>query len=515
VLLTYFIKGIQYMPSAPITPDQIQQSVASTIGTPQGSVPQGEGPIDPNGPPWAPAGTPGVSNPLPVPSTLVRQQQAQQQAAAADVAHHALLGKGVKSLFDALNNRQTKYVADPATGQVVEQQVRTTPGGFFRNLIGGMLLGSAAGAQNPAVEKDGRVIGGNNIVGGFGRGFSANLQNQQAQDEQQYKRAQDQVRNEQERQRQVSDDTMHEAQIAHMNAEIVGLQQNLHHADQEMIDRRNASARAYEKSLQDSGAIPYKFTVNGEQVDSMSASDLAKAFTTDPSIARAAPGYERHFIDITDASGLNFDGKYWRNDAGEAVNMSDKTQIKAYDMPTKTMKTFEQTPGSEINALAGDKIVDPNHTYSINGDGKLALRTLGLKNDAAKARAVAAEARADKTAKNARIYTQIEAKKASALAKAEHDFWTAVNKSGDPEHPSADLVSQLNTAKQNAQDAYENEIRAAGGSAQHFQYSNANPQTTTPTQKTFSPSKWRAANPNGDVNAATAEAKRQNMTITQ
>jgi hypothetical protein len=41
-------------------------------------------------------------------------------------------------------------------------------------------------------------------------------------------------------------------------------------------------------------------------------------------------------------------------------------------------------------------------------------------------------------------------------------------------------VSQLNAAKQNAQDAYEDEIKAAGGSAQHFDYSNASAPQTKP-----------------------------------
>lgn len=385
------MSDIDLSSNTPIT-DQTQQNVNATVGSPAGQVPQGQGPIDPNGPPMAPPGSPGVQqNPVAVPRA-VAQQQAQQQAAQQDLVSHAALGHGVKALFHSLNNTESKYVVD-ANGQISQQTVPAKPGAFFRNLIGGMLLGAAAGSDKPA------GTGGGNFVGGFGRGVSAQQQNQKSQDDQQYKRAQDQATNQREQQRQLDENQLHAAQVAHLNQEVVGMQDNLHHADQQMIDQRNASARTYEKSLIDSGAQPFKFTdANGEKVDSISASALAKAYTADPTIAHAPDGYERHLIDLTDATGLTFNGTQWTDDSGHEVNMSDKTQIKAYDVPTSSMKSYSPTSGTVINKLAGDQIVDAKGTYSISGEGKLAIRSLGLKNDATEARALAAKARAAKQA---------------------------------------------------------------------------------------------------------------------
>jgi hypothetical protein len=383
-----------------------------------------------------------------------------QQAMAADVAHHALFGKAVKSMVHSLNNTQTAYKANPQTGQVEEVQVPQKPGSFFRNLLSGMLIGAAAGSE-------GKSAGGG-FLGGVGRGAVGVMQNRQEQDQAKYKRAQDQLKSQQEQQRLSSEDMLHKAQVAHLNVEIAGLQENLHHATQDTIDRRNASARAYAKSLEDLGATPAKFTVEGKQVDTMSASDLAKAYTADPTIARASEGSERHLIDVTDSSELHFNGTQWLNDAGDPVNMSDKTQIRAYDVPTDSLKKYRPVPNTEINKIAGFQVVDPKGTSNINGEGLLALRSLGLKNDATATRTQAQKVKNASNDKSNKQIAEITSKRDAAIAKANHNYYSTINSNpANQENATQERAEALKAAE----DSYQNELGAFRGK---------NPQASSP-----------------------------------
>jgi hypothetical protein len=401
-----------------------------------------------------------------------------QQAMAADVAHHALFGKAVKSMVGSLNNTQTAYRANPETGQVEEVQVPQRPGFFFRNLLSGMLIGAAAGGSTPT-DKEGRSVGGGGFLAGVGRGAAAAMQNRQQQDQERFKRAQEQLKSQQEQQRISSEDMLHKAQVAHLNVEIAGLQQNLHHADQETIDRRNASARAYAKALEDQGGVPAKFTVNGRSFDTMSASDLARAYTADPTIARAATeGSERHLVDVTDLSELHFNGTQWLNDAGDPVNMSDKTQIRAYDVPTNSLKKYRQVPNSEINKIAGAQVVDPKGTSNINGEGLLALRSLGLKNDATATRTAAQKVKTASQDKSNKQIAQITSKRDAAIAKANHTYYSTIN--SNPAN-QGNATQERAEALKAAEDSYQAELVALRGKTP--QSSNTLPAGARPILK--------------------------------
>jgi hypothetical protein len=452
-----------------------------------------------------------AANPAPVaaPATpSAPQPPTAQQAMAADVAHHALFGKAVKSMVGSLNNTQTAYKANPQTGQVEEVQVPQRPGSFFRNLLSGMLIGAAAGSG------EGKSAGGG-FLGGVGRGAVATMQNRQQQDQERFKRAQDQLKSQMEREKQTSEETMHAAITAHENVQTADLLHNMHAADQKTVEEHNAASRAYQKSLTDAGAVPAKLSIGGQLVDATDANSFLAAYTKDPSIAHAPTGSERHFISTTDLSELHFDGDHWVDDSGNPVNLGRNIIIRAYDLPSSTLNTPRQYSGREVNAARRQKIVDDKGTYTMTPNAFSAIYTLGTKDAAESAHGNNQRSLTDQRNKNAKQFTEIEAKKASALAKAEHNYWTAINGGKDADN----ALSELNTAKQESQDAYENEIRTAGGTPKHFEYGNASaPQSKSqaqPAPKTFSPSKWKAANPNGDVNEATAEAKRQGMTISK
>jgi hypothetical protein len=429
-----------------------------------------------------------------------RETQAQEQQAA-NVAHHALFGAGVKALFGSLNNTEKTYVTDPATGQVTEQMVPARPGSFFRNLIGGMLIGASAGG------------GQRTLAGGLSKGIGANLQARQQQDQQNYARAQQQVKNQQEQRRLTSEETMHAAMTAHENIQTASILHNMHVVDQENVDKHNAASRAYQQSLVDSGALPAKLSIGGKLMDTVDGTTLQQAFIKDPSIMQASQGYQRHFISTADLTELHYNGKEWTDDSGNPVNIGKNIQIRAYDLPNDTLDKPRQYSGKQINAARRQKIVEDDKNYTLTPHAFSAIYTLGTKEAADEARANHQRNLDEQRNKNVKQFTEIEAKKSAALAKAEHTYWSNLNGGKDPEN----ALTELNAAKQAAQDSYENEIRAAGGTAGHFEYNKQAPQAggSQGPQKTFSPTKWKAANPNGDVNAAINEAKQQGMTVIQ
>jgi len=445
-------------------------------------------------------------------------QQAAQEAVAADVGHHALFGKAVKAMVHSLNGTQTSYQPNPQTGRIEETTVPAKPGQFFRNLLSGMLIGAASGAQRPTDKEGNPLPGSGGFAGGFGRGVAAQTGFRQQQDQQQYARAQQDLKNQEEREKLDSEEQMHSAMVAHQNVATADLLHNMHAADDKAHRDHNAAARAYEASLTAAGGFPAKMSIGGKLADTIDGGSFQAAYTKDPSIAKAPEGYERHFISTTDLSELHFDGAHWVDDSGEAVNIGKNITIKAYDLPTSTFKTPRQVKGKDINAARRQKIVDDNSSYSVTPEGMSGLYTLGTKEAAETARANHQRSLDDQRNKNARTFTQIESKKASALAKAEHTYWSNLNAGKDSEN----ALAELNAAKQESQNAYESEIRAAGGTPQHFEYGNVSapqtkpqPRTNRQAPKVFSPTKWQAANPNGDVNAAIDEAKRQGMTVTK
>lgn len=488
-------------------------NVTSDAGSVLASQPDQSAVSAPPAPP-APAVSGGIVNAAPqtapqsqpAPQAQPTSNQPNGSAQQQDDAHHSLLGRAIRHVISATEG--VDYQAD-ANGNV--KPVPAQPGSFFRRLVAGMLVAGAAGA------------GQKTFTGGFGAGAQAAAEQGQQLDQQRYARARQAVEDQQ-KQQQVSDAHMlHQANVAHVNLQMASLLHDMWAADSDRIERVNSANRVYKQALLDKGGTAAKFRVGGQMVDSLPADQFSKMYTADPSIAHS-PGSnsERHFISNTDLSELHFNGQSWVDDAGDEVAMGQRTSISAIDMPTNSLDSYEPVDGATLDKLGGGQIVpDPNKKYSINVHGLMAIRTLGLKQEAEETRAAAQRTRAERANQTNKQSTQIESKKAAALAKAEHDYWQNINSGKDEQN----ALSQLNAAKQDAQDAYENEIRAAGGTPQHFDFGNSSaPQARPASQprnnprnapRTFSPTKWRAANPNGDVNEAIAEAKRQNLQVIQ
>jgi hypothetical protein len=429
-----------------------------------------------------------------VPSSVQQAQQAQ----VADVTHHALFGKAVKSMVHAINGTQSSYQTDPRTGEISETTVSAKPGALFRALLAGALIGGAAGSE-------GRGQGG--FLGGVARGGTANIQDQRQQDQARFQRAQEQQKSQMEREKLTDEEMQHKAMTAHENMQTAALLHSMHLSDEKTVEEHNAAARAYEKTLIDAGAVPAQLSINGKTVDTTDGNSFVAAFTKDPSIAHAPDGFERHFVSTSNlgVSELHYDGEHWVDDSGNPVNVGNNISIRAYDLSATSFKKPISRTGAEINAARRQKIVDPKGTYMVSPEGMSAIYTLGAKDANEDARTAASNARATKAAKNNKTFIAIESKKAAALAKAENTYWTARNKSADPQTPNPALEAQLNESKQQAQNSYEEDIKAAGGNPQHFEYGavpHAAPQSNP-------------ANPPVKVNQTVTLKNGQQVTVTK
>lgn len=415
------------------------------------------------------ASTNNVANNV-APSSLPAQQPVQQgptpdqQAAMADIAHHATVGKSVRAIFNSLNNS-----TDDGGG--------AKPGGFFRNLLLGALIGGAAGGGGKDADGKERDTGAGGFLGGLSRGGAAVIQDQRAQQQAQLENRSKQQQNDRANQSSADEHTLHQAMVAHENLQTSDLLHNMHAADEKAVRDHNAASRAYQKSLIDSGAIPAQISINGKLVDSTDGNSFVAAYTKDPSIATAPAGYARHFISTADLSELHFDGDHWNDDSDNPVNIGKNMSIRFFDQPTSTFSTPSLIKGSQINAARRQKIVDDSKNYSVSPDAMSGLYTIGAKEAAEKARSNNQRSLTDQRNKNAKQFTQIESKKTAALANAEHEYWQSINKGND----SNNALSELNAAKQAAQNGYEDELKSAGASVQHFDYGAANaPQANPP-----------------------------------
>jgi hypothetical protein len=299
----------------------------------------------------------------------------------------------------------------------------------------GALIGGAVGSANK---------GQGGFAGGFTSGGAAADQaiqgRAQAWDQQRRAQAQEQFNNTITARKMSSEEAEHAATVAHLNAQISGLHQHYSQMEQGEIDKKNSASRAYQKSLEDAGGKSVKITIAGKPLDTVSADQFGAAVVKDPSLLNAPDGYGRHFVDTTDLSELHYDGGRWVDDSGTPVNMSAKSSIRAYDVPTNTFKQPSQVKGKLINGVRGAKIVEDDKMYSITPEGLSSLYALGLKDQNERARTNHQNALADKHADTQKKFGTIEVKKQTALAKAEHNYWTSLNSGkADPDKAGEQL----------------------------------------------------------------------------
>jgi hypothetical protein len=374
-------------------------------------------------------------------------------------ARHNAIGKAASFLFG--------QERDPNTGQRVKQP----SGQLFRSLLAGFLLGGAIGSQSQSTSPTG------GFISGLARGGNAVIQ-------QDYQRQQDALAQRQkqqslslEEQREADEHMQHQAAVAKIIAETSAFHHQQQQHDQDVIDKKNAAAAQYVQSLTDAGGTPAPIAINGQVPANgiYSAPDLAAAFVKDPTIL-STPNGVRHFVDTHDASDLEYvDGKGWVNQSGDPVDLSKSTTVRVVDVPENLYRMRLTRTGKELNTIAGYQFVPKDKedsTFNVPLDAVATLYGQNLKNansaaqakqreaSAAKSNAQATKGNAPKRGTPAQ-FAAVEAKKAAALAKAEANY----ERDGDQ-----DVLQKAKTAAQNS---YEAEIKALGGTV-------TQPPTTLP-----------------------------------
>ena len=327
---------------------------------------------------------------------------------------------------------------DPDTGAPIKQ----APGAIFRSLLAGALLGGAIGSES---SKGG-------FAGGFARGGAAVEQ----QGYQRQQEAQDRAMKRQQlsldEQRAQDEHMVHQATAAQIVAQTAAFHQQQQFHDQEAVDKKNKAAEVYKQTLLDAGgtnapiAIDGKIPANGEY----SGADITAAFGRNPSILTGPPGTVRHFVDVHDASDLDYvSGKGWVDASGNPVSMGRDTVVRAIDVPEKNYEKPIPRTGKEINTLAGYQLVpkdreDTTFNVPLEAAGGLSQK---LKNDSETA--LANQRNRGKQGTPAKRgtpaqFAQAEAKRSAAVAKA----LTAYQKGDLDKDGYADAVAEANDSYQ-------------------------------------------------------------------
>ena len=276
-------------------------TAAMMLGSPQtgqpGAASLGATPAAPNpgAAPQPATGTP--AQPQAQAAAPVQAPSPQQQAAAAQTSQHAVLGRLARYLL----GNENQYQVNPQTGQIDTTQVKRKPGDIFRSIVTGAMLGMAAGSQT------------HDFAGGFGQGGAAAIQQNQAQDQQRYARAQQAQEAQQKQQSFNEEKRNHDAQIAQQNANNMRLDWEMGLNSQRFLDEHNDRERAFQLQLDQMGATPMKIPSGGEDINDQvgNGKALQKLVGQDLDAVKAPDGYHTIHTMSVDTNGLSFKGGQW------------------------------------------------------------------------------------------------------------------------------------------------------------------------------------------------------------
>lgn len=353
------------MPDATITqdtapPTPIQQA-ATTLAGPQPSPATG-----------APASAATTTQPAQTTPQHPAQPSPQQQAQIADVAHHSTLGK----IASALLGKQTQYSVDPQTGQTIATAVPEKPGDLFRSILGGAILGMAAGK------------GQRSALAGFAAGGKAGLENSQQMDQQRLARAQQEFKNEQaaarsqrEKQGESRADQQIEmekqkntAQYAMWEKEQILHERDANLRDAEFNQRANENATQMQRWAHEAGGVDAPIAGNNKVGNGAA---MQKLYTQYPEKFQAPPGYDRFITQDHDTSGLTYDKeKGYVDGQGNPVNLEDRTTWHVSFIPQKPQPI--DIDGATLNRLFPKTmggVASPKQVYRMPFDQIAGLAT--------------------------------------------------------------------------------------------------------------------------------------------
>jgi hypothetical protein len=277
----------------------------------------------------------------------VQAPSPQQQAQTANIGKHALLGR----LASYLLGSEKHYAPNPETGQIDEASVQRKPGDLFRSIVGGAIMGMAAGSQT------------HDFAGGFGQGGAAVIQQNQAQDQQRYARAQQQQDNARKQQAFDLEKQNHEAQVAQQNANNMRLDWEMGLNSERFLDEHNDRERAFQLQLDQMGATPMKIPSGGEDINDQvgNGKALQKLVGQDLDAVKAPDGYHTLHTMSVDTSGLSFKGGQWVDSDSDPVNIEDRATHTLYQLPDNlwNQRADGIRTGADLNKIVGFQLVDP------------------------------------------------------------------------------------------------------------------------------------------------------------
>jgi hypothetical protein len=316
-------------------------------------------PPSPTAAPQPITGTPASQSPTPTP---------QQQVAVAQTARHAALGR----LASYLLGHENQYNVNPQTGQVDTTQVQRKPGDLFRSIVTGAVMGMAAGA------------GTHDFAGGFGKGGAAAMQNQQAQDQQKYQRAQQQAENFQKQQQFNEEKKLHDAQVAQMNANGVRADWEMGVQSAKYIDEHNDRERAFQFQLDQMGATPMQIQVGGQDVNGQvgNGQALQKLVGENLDAVKPPDGYHTiHTMEVNTA-GLSVKDGQWVDEDGQPVGIHDRIAHTLYQVPDNIWNEHAEgvDTSDEVNKIAGFQLLPPGKKVSMTNGQLMSVRAKGQEN---------------------------------------------------------------------------------------------------------------------------------------
>jgi hypothetical protein len=262
------------------------------------------------------------------------------------IAHHANLGKLAESIF---SGSTINYVPDPQTGQIVPVQQKQAPGQLFRSILGGAMLGMAAGSK------------AHDFAGGFGAGGEAVIQQRQQQDQQRYARAQNQLENTNrvreidQRQQQIEIETAN----SHVQAEKFARELDTH--SPEAINTANDNYSKKQDFLIEHKAKPAQIVIGGKDWNGTpgNAEKFYQTFNANPDKFAAPTGYQRVESLHIDTNGLTYKPDehgmgHWVDKDGNPVDMDNRTTITFYDTPNQDYDTPVRYSAADLQKMNPD-----------------------------------------------------------------------------------------------------------------------------------------------------------------
>jgi hypothetical protein len=430
-----------------------------------------------------------------------QQQQPQQQAPpqpspqqVATAQKHQQLGKVASFLFG--------HQTDEA-GNAVKQP----PGQLFRSLLAGALLGVAAGSSAPA---GGGKLGG--ALSGLGHGFAGVEQQnyQRQQDAQKQQREQQAANLEQDKFKE--EKTMHASALEHWNMENLAHEREADLKDREQLEKENEQELNIQKWAVENGAfIAPTVPFNGKPNNGL---DMMRAMTKNPDAFNPPAGMGRLVVKQYNFNGLDHDAKNGWTENGQPVDWSKHLTWTVYYSPsssaTKTDISMSAKEWTELYGVKFPKDTDPNRTFSIKGVAPLiSVATQGRKqqreDDSQTFKEKHDALTATISAARSNI-TQLGSERRQLIGQG---------------YSAAD--AEVREIDDKIKDEQKREQDAIGEMHPKVRARVKNQQAPTPAAKpasnqagpsqAFSVGAWKKANPNGDVNAAKAEAKKQGLTV--